>query len=813
MDLELRQGCAGLNFTAHDKESSIGLMYLPSGSSCDISSIENTVECDWIFECDYSRHVLIGSYVVCESRNLESVIPSLKNNVFFFTGFSWIYLENKNVHELLVEGIKKRVFIGTEFSFEDLLENTCLKTCLTDACISRLSLLKGSLLTVDVCHARCKESMYLLDDLHRAYIQDHSYSQGDVIVVKAGAGSGKTTTQLRLAARFSEKRILYLAFNKSLVQEIEGKLSSRGITNMTTLTFDALLRRAYIKVKGVPPEVSDLKPQTITGLVPWLQGKSRKLKSYYCKQFSKFCSDVNYVDMVSFCKGTLGKEVKILEELWQKVLNGSLITFDAIRKLSFIGHWFKQSIDREYDMIFVDEIQDFDMAMLRMLLDDTTLPKLFVGDPRQSIYQWRGCINAFEYMPKNALTVEFYSTFRVGEPALSQICSRFKDCYMISKASHSTHFGTIDGGNKYVYLFRSWRQLLTTARETTGMWIYGFEQKIVQMRNLHEKLQGIKDVDDMEFEDDLPSFLLSMSSDELNELICDIARNIVSKEESRIKFYTVHSYKGMEDDIIRVASDVSLDDDPNLYYVALTRCLKKVTLDEGNSLPVNKENTILDILMGIVPLKKDSATTASATTASATTASATTASATTASATTASATTAKLPNEKKKVKMWTADEDTHLMDLIGRGLSYDEIAESIGRSSLAVEFRLLKKGVDLVIGGQSLDTVITLTKIDRVSLEEAIDQERIRLAATNKGARWDEKEINKVLGLVKTGTSVNKIAILCGRTISSIKEKLFDQAGKYGLLGFSVGDIIKITGLDAVEVNTAIVSAKRKAEL
>jgi hypothetical protein len=166
--------------------------------------------------------------------------------------------------------------------------------------------------------------------------------------------------------------------------------------------------------------------------------------------------------------------------------------------------------------------------------------------------------------------------------------------------------------------------------------------------------------------------------------------------------------------------------------------------------------------------------------------------------------------EKKKVKTWSADEDRELMDLINRGLSYDEVAESIGRSSLAVEFRLRKKGADLVISGQTIESVLLLTKLDRVLLEESIDQEKIR---SKKGANWDEKEVNKVLGLVKTGTSINKIAILCGRSVGSVKEKLFEQAGKYGLLGFSVGDIIKITGLDPVEVNTAIVSAKRKAEI
>ncbi len=796
MDIDVKPESQGFLCTAYDKTSEVGvqLQKMPINLE-EFETIENGVTCDWVFDISTSwvRRVTVGNYVVVDVEtlggDLKNIVERVKNNVFLFTGFAWLYIENTTIYNMSIEGVKRRVFVGTEFNLSDLLENTCLGACALNTEKVLISLV-GEFVDVPVAYARCKPSMFLLDDIHRAFIQDHDYSGGDVIVVKAGAGSGKTTTQLRLASRFSKKRILYLAFNKSLVQEIEGKLSGRGITNMTTLTFDALLRRVYIRVKGHVPEITDLKPQTIGGFVPWLNGKSRKLKSYYCKQFSRFCSDVQYGDMTSFCKGTLGKESKILEELWEKVLTGKMITFDSIRKLSFIGHWFKMYIDKEYDMIFVDEIQDFDMAMLRMLLDDTTLPKLFVGDPRQSIYEWRGCINAFDYMPKRALTVEFYSTFRIGEPALADICRRFKDCYMISKAPQETRFGTITDDDKYVYLFRSWRQLLTTARETTSMWIYGFEQKIIQMRNLHEKLQGVKDVEDMEFEDDLPSFLLSMSSEELNELICDIARNIVSKESSRIKFYTIHSYKGMEDDIIRVADDFIAKDEPNLYYVALTRGMKKICMDEKNSTKLDGKDSILDLLMSIVPTKV-SATKVAVTKV------------------------ANLEKEKpvSRLKLWGNEEVLRLMDLVKAGRTYEDISLELDRSVLAVELRLRKVGADMILEGKSIDEVAALTKVDRLSLEEAVDQERIKLAATNKGVKWGEKEVNKMLGLIKTGTNINQIAIICGRSVGSIKEKLFDQAGKFGILGFSIDDIMRTTGLSPVEVNTAIVAAKRKADL
>ena len=102
----------------------------------------------------------------------------------------------------------------------------------------------------------------------------------------------------------------------------------------------------------------------------------------------------------------------------------------------------------------------------------------------------------------------------------------------------------------------------------------------MDIRRLHERLSGRNfkiDVD--EYEDDLPKFLTSISSDELERLINGIDSNIVSFEDSHCKMYTVHSYKGMEADNIRIANDISIEDE-NIYYVALTRAMRQIMIDD-----------------------------------------------------------------------------------------------------------------------------------------------------------------------------------------------------------------------------------------
>jgi ATP-dependent exoDNAse (exonuclease V) beta subunit len=258
-----------------------------------------------------------------------------------------------------------------------------------------------------------------------------------------------------------------------------------------------------------------------------------------------------------------------------------LITFESLRKLSLMQHWFKLFIDSTYDMVMIDETQDFDIMMLRMLLDDTTIPKIFVGDPKQSIYEWRGCINGFNYMPSTALIVEFYSTFRVGDPACERIRQQFRDCWMISKSINSTILSTditlLDGLN-YTYLFRTWRNLLKHAQTTQDIWIHGYDEQLRKIRNKHRLLHSGFEFDNDEYDDDLPKFLKSLSGNELEELILNIENNIVNKDDAKYKLYTVHSYKGLEADNIRISNDVSKDDE-NLYYVALTRGMKHIIQD------------------------------------------------------------------------------------------------------------------------------------------------------------------------------------------------------------------------------------------
>ena len=570
----------------------------------DINEISNKDEkknLDWIFnvENQFIKRIIIGNKIICEipHENWENAVKIVKNKVYLYTGYKeWLSLHDREPFLIEIGSVKKRVWIGEICYFEDILEQTCLQNIITDEGIEFFKSIDKPVEKKKIIYGRCKRSMCLLDDIHRLYINNRKFKANDIIAIKSVAGSGKTTTLLNLARKFSKKKILYLAFNKSLITEIKDKIKKENINNLLPHTFDALLYKLFISIKGYNPDITTIKPQNIGNIVEWFNGKPFRIKNYYCQYFIKFCNDIDEHDMSAFCIKNFGKKKPLLEELWNKINEDNIITFEIIRKQAFLNNWFKGYIDEHFDMIMIDETQDFDMIMLKMLLNDTTIPKIFVGDPKQSIYEFRGCINAFEHLPKESLIVEFYSTFRIGNPACDEIRNKFESCWMISKStSNETIFvDSFDDTDKYTYLFRTWKVLLQTAEKMPGIWIYGYEKKISEIRNLHAKLVTIKNFDMKTniLDDDLPMFLKSLSAEELEKIIENVSNNIVNYDESQYKLYTVHSYKGMEDHNIRIAEDIDVQKEENIYYVAITRAMKKIMIDKKTIISKESNSSI-----------------------------------------------------------------------------------------------------------------------------------------------------------------------------------------------------------------------------
>lgn len=455
----------------------------------------------------------------------------------------------------------------------------------------------GELEEVGIVYARCENSMKLLDPYIRQHILDIDYEKNMTYALKAVAGSGKTTTLLNVANENKSKKICYLAFNKAIVEEIKKKCKQTA-TNIKPYTFDALVRKCFItnrdkhkqlheKMECSDISIIDLNPYTFADMYPWFKNKPFKMKRRYISNYNNFCknTDINNIhDYIQlFMSSASSFEKKTLTEMWTDTLNYKIITFPSMRKMCLIKKWFT-SLDQTFDMFMIDEAQDFDKLMLKMLLQDTTSPKLFVGDTNQAIYEWRGAINAFEMLPEDTHFMEIYKTWRIGNPACRIINNMFSNCWMTAGNESECHFhlGEIPNEN-YDYLYRTWRNILLTASKCDNIWINDFKKKEKSIIKLHEKIKkfGFRDDDEEELEDDdLPVFLTKLSQYELIELMENINKNLVPKEKAHTRLYTIHSYKGMENNIIRIGDDIDIKNELNLHYVALTRAKQKIYVDD-----------------------------------------------------------------------------------------------------------------------------------------------------------------------------------------------------------------------------------------
>lgn len=519
--------------------------------------------------------VKVGNFTICEiiNKKLISLIKKIKNKIILYINTDIIFiLKNRKNYEVLVNNKLINIWFCKSITLNDIDKDFIIKNPIQNINIP----------IIPIIYARCENSMNFLDKVHRKYIKKYKFKKNDIIAIKSVAGSGKTTTLLDLANINQKKKILYIAFNKCLIDEIKIKKKNNNINNLFPSTFDSLMRNIFMNECGFEPYIIDLKPQTISSIIPWFENKSYKAKQFYCYNYSDFCRQNEYNCMKEYCLNKFGCEKKMLIDLWTKTLHKEFYTFDSIRKLCLINNLCKKFLDKKYDIIFIDEAQDFDPIMLKILIRDTTIPKLFVGDPKQAIYEWRGCINAFDILPKKAKIFEFYSTFRIGNPACNLISKQFNDCWMISMSNSNTKLNyDIIPDDKYVYIFRSWKCLLNTAKNTKKIWIYNYHKQIDIIKKLHNKLKFAKLTENEKnnFSDDLPAFLMKLSANELESLIENINKNLVNKDDAYCQMYTIHSYKGMENNIIRIANDIDKKEEHNLYYVALTRGIKNIICD------------------------------------------------------------------------------------------------------------------------------------------------------------------------------------------------------------------------------------------
>ena len=200
------------------------------------------------------------------------------------------------------------------------------------------------------------------------------------VSIIAPAGSGKTSTLVELAKQLPNKTILYLAYNQSIKKEAQGKFPS----NVVVLTTHGLaLRSQNIKIEEI--STSDLSVVDVQSMF-----SIEALEAFNAiKIFNDFCNS----DFRKFNEDIVKKNVSVqaASQIYEKMKKREIpITHSFyLKEFQFFD---KSKIN--FDLVFLDEAQDSNDVVLNIFLQ-LNGSKVFIGDPNQAIYGFRGSANAF----------------------------------------------------------------------------------------------------------------------------------------------------------------------------------------------------------------------------------------------------------------------------------------------------------------------------------------------------------------------------------------------------------------------------------
>ena len=242
----------------------------------------------------------------------------------------------------------------------------------------------------------------------------------------AFAGTGKTTT-LRMVSSTLGGRGLYLAFNAAICGEAEKKFPSSVICRTAHgLAYRALnMRNHQHRLVGKVParEVMDL-----AGIID-RGGSGFGSASIVSEWVSRFCNSAHdRLDERSAPEGMHPGLVDMLlpkaRRLWEKMSSmdpssKTPMTHDIYLKVFHLQQMREPTLGKHLNFILFDEAQDASPVMLD-IVQRQGIKTIYVGDPHQSIYRFRGAVNAMRLAPGKELHLT--KSFRFGE-AIAEVAN------------------------------------------------------------------------------------------------------------------------------------------------------------------------------------------------------------------------------------------------------------------------------------------------------------------------------------------------------------------------------------------------------
>lgn len=447
-------------------------------------------------------------------------------------------------------------------------------------------------------------------------------SKAEVLLVKARAGTGKSFTLRAIAQRHTDLRILYLAFNKPIQEAAQQSFPS----NVKCVTTHALAYPFFGRKYRDAGKLGFVNPADVMDLLSLEPTRAREVL-YTVENFLR--SDAleigeQHVPAGSPAGPHRAGTVQFARQVWasMKDIGGKLkMTHDGYFKLF---HLSKPDLSREFDLVLFDEAQDANEVLLDLILDQSCR-LILVGDEHQSIYAFRGALNALEEVEADDelfLSMSFRYGKGIADLATTLLAGLKGDTLPILglgpvptswAADRNKPYAVISRTNATVFaeavslLGRAKFHIIGVEKDKDGNPVYAPFEKLIDVRHI---LSGRNDLvrdpflkryktqarleeyagstDDKEL-----LMLLKIARDygeKVHTLVQQIKAEMVADQaKAHVTLSTAHRSKGLEfaqvvltsdfeefvaeDGRVRPADTEELVQEANLLYVAATRAM------------------------------------------------------------------------------------------------------------------------------------------------------------------------------------------------------------------------------------------------
>jgi F-box protein 18 (helicase) len=458
-------------------------------------------------------------------------------------------------------------------------------------------------------------------------------SEGRCVRVRARAGSGKTSTLVKYAEARPRRKILLIAFNKAIQEEAMRRFGPNVTTRTShSIAFEVYGRRYEHKL------IFDTKAPQIAEALNLAGGRyqlnrqsallasqqvSETLKRYFASRDEEM--SLTHVNMTLQTSRSMpygaADVLEMTRAYWHRMQDPS----DPIVGMLPDGYLKLYQLSRPrlpFDDILFDEAQDANPCTLD-IVESQDASQVYVGDEYQSIYQFRGAVNAMQMIKPDGDFV-LTGSFRFG-PHVAAVANALL-YHLRGEKTRIRGLGAADRlcpvpkDQPHAIICRSNATVFDEAVIAMGVgkkvsFIGGtdgntFDKALDGYRLMQGELDAVVDpyvrsfgsydrmLEFAEATDD-PAIksikrMVDKYGNELPGLTRKIIEQAVPADRADVTLMTAHQSKGLEFDNVRLTDDfINLltprgtipdhsnfrDEDINVLYVAATRAKKQLEMN------------------------------------------------------------------------------------------------------------------------------------------------------------------------------------------------------------------------------------------